>query len=176
MRASTILLPAGYGAGKRKAVYPGAGFALAAAAWTFQVFLPLRVTPFWQVDLPLIVLVFLALNRRSVKAGMLTGLCMGWAREFMTGGPSGVFGIVETVVGYAVSAAGLYINSGRPLARGAVFAAAFLLHRLLLFFIRVDLLEINDALDPLGWAGLAVLHALAGLLVYPFFDKLKTVR
>lgn len=176
MRASTILLPAGYGAGKRKTVYPGAGFALAAAAWAFQVFLPLRVTPFWQVDLPLIVLVFLALNRRSVKAGMLTGLCMGWAREFMTGGPMGVFGIVETVVGYAASAAGLYINSGRPLARGAVFAAAFLLHRLLLFFIRVDLLDIGDALDPLGWVGLAALHALAGLLVYPLFDKLKAVR
>lgn len=176
MRASTILLPAGYGAGKRKTVYPGAGLALAAAALALQVFLPLRVTPFWQVDLPLIVLVFLALNRRSVKAGMLMGLCMGWAREAMTGGPLGVFGIVETVVGYAASTAGIYINSGHPLVRGAVFALAFLLHRLLLFFIRAGLLDIGDALDPLGWAGLAALHALAGLLVYPIFDKLKTVR
>ena len=174
--ASTILLPAGYGASKRRTVYPGAGFALAAAALAAQGFLPLRITPFWQVDLPLVVLVFLTVSRRSVKAGMLTGMSMGWVRDAVTHGPLGVFGITETVVGYAASAASAYVNIEHFGIRGGILALSFILHRLLLFLVRGDLLGIDDAFEPLDWIALAVFHGAVGLLLYPLFDKLKTMR
>ncbi len=176
MRASTILLPAENNLKKYAgATYPGAGFALAAAALTLQGFLPMWNTPFSQVNLPLIVVVFLAITRRSVKMGMLVGMLMGWAQDTLTHGPLGVFGIVETFVGYAASFMGFYINVQYPGIRSMILFLSFLLHQALLFVVRNSFLGVDVLFDPLGWIALAVAHAVVGLLLYPLFDKLRRV-
>ena len=173
MRASTIPFPARHLEKKRAAMYPGAGFALAAGTLTIQGFLPLWAPPFAQVNLPLIAVVFLALTGRSVKTGMLAGMGIGWAQDALTHGPLGVLGIVETCVGYAAASMGLYINAAYPGIRSIILFLCFLLHRALLFAMRDGLLGVDVSFDPLGWTALAAVHAVAGLLLYPLFDKLK---
>ena len=176
MRASTIRLPAARQAKKHAGMYPGAGFALAAAALIVQGFLPMRPTPFSQVSLPLIVVVFLAISGRSSGAGMLAGMGIGWAQDALTHGPLGVFGIVQTCVGYAASSIGLYVNVGYPGIRSTILALSFLLHQALLLTIRNGLLGGDVSFDPLGWTAWAAVHAVVGLLLYPLFDKLKRAQ
>ena len=89
MRASTIRLPAARQAKKHAGMYPGAGFALAAAALIVQGFLPMRPTPFSQVSLPLIVVVFLAISGRSAGAGMLAGMGIGLGARCFDSRPPG---------------------------------------------------------------------------------------
>ncbi len=176
MRASPILLPAGRLPQKRAGMYPGAGFALAAAALTIQGFLPMRATPFSQVNLPLIVVVFLAVAGRGVGTGMLAGTGIGWAQDALTHGPLGVFGLAGTLVGYAASSMRLYVNVEYPGMRSAILALSFLLHQALLLTIRNGLLGGGVPFDPLGWTAWAAVHAVVGLLLYPLFDKLKRTR
>ncbi len=176
MRAAAVLLPAGARAKKHSDLYPGAGLALAALALTIQVFLSTQAAPFSLVNLPLIVVVFLAVTRRSVAMGMLMGMGVGWAQDALTHGPLGVFGIVSTFVGYAAASISLYIEVDYPGIRSVILALSYLLHEALLFSIRSSLLGVDVSFDPVAWVVLAAVHAGVGLLLYPLFDKLRRAR
>ena len=176
MRTSSSLLPVGSRAKKATDLYPGAGLALAALALTVQVFLSTQAAPFSLVNLPLIVVVFLAVTRRSVAMGMLTGMGIGWAQDTLTHGPLGIFGIVETFVGFAASSISLYIEVDYPGIRSVILAMSYILHQAVLFVIHNSLLGIEVVLDPVAWVVLAAVHAGIGLLLYPLFDKLKRAR
>ena len=176
MRASAILLPVGARPKKHTDLFPGASVALAVLALTIQVFLPTQAAPFSLINLPLTVVVFLAVTRRSVGWGMLMGMGIGWAQDALTHGPLGVFGIVATFVGYAASSISLYIEVEYPGIRSVILALSYLLHEALLFSIRGSLLGVDVPFDPVAWIVLAAVHAGVGLLLYPLFDTLKRAR
>jgi hypothetical protein len=64
-----------------------------------QAFLPLRLPFFSIFDLPLLVVIFFAMARRSQVAGLMTGAIIGILQDSLTHHPLGVDGIAKTVVG-----------------------------------------------------------------------------
>ena len=68
-----------------------------------QAFIPLKVQFFSIFDLPLLVVIFFAVARRSQVAGLLTGSIIGLLQDSLTHQPIGVYGIAKTVVGYGAS-------------------------------------------------------------------------
>jgi len=62
------------------------------------------------VDLPLIVVIFFSVSRRSPVAGTMTGTIIGLMQDGLTNHPFGVFGIAKAIIGYAAASIGFAID------------------------------------------------------------------
>src|SRR5438876_7505044 len=80
------------------------------AALFLQAFLPLRLHFFSIFDLPLLVVIFFAVARRSQVSGLLTGAVIGLLQDSLTHHPIGVYGIAKTVVGFGASSLGVRLD------------------------------------------------------------------
>jgi len=58
------------------------------------------------LELPLLVVVYFALMRRNQVSGLLIGAIVGLAQDSLSKNPLGMFGIVNTLVGYFASSIG----------------------------------------------------------------------
>src|SRR2546429_9628087 len=77
-----------------------------------KAFLPLRLHFFSIFDLPLLVVIFFAVARRSQVSGLLTGAVIGLLQDSLTHHPIGVYGIAKTVVGFGASSLGVRLGVG----------------------------------------------------------------
>src|SRR5437870_6976901 len=62
-----------------------------------QAFIPSRFPFFAMFDLPLLVVIFFAVARRSQIAGLITGALIGLLQDSLTHRPIGIYGIAKTV-------------------------------------------------------------------------------
>ncbi len=85
---------------------PPVAIAVPLVALFLQAFLPLRLHFFSLFDLPLLVVIFFAVARRSPVAGLLTGSLIGLLQDSLTHQPIGIYGIAKTVVGFGASSLG----------------------------------------------------------------------
>ena len=68
------------------------------------------------LDLPMMVVIFFAVARRNPVSGCITGAIIGLLQDAL-GGPShpiGMFGITDTIIGYAASSLGVKIDVENP--------------------------------------------------------------
>ena len=79
-------------------------FAVALVAALLLHLIGSRLLPEWPLilDLMLIVVVFHALDG-STLAGMLGGLAAGWVTDVVSGNAFGLFGLVDTIIGYSTA-------------------------------------------------------------------------
>src|SRR5581483_10395401 len=63
------------------------------AALFLQAFVPLRFPAVGMLDLPLLVVIFFAVARRSQVSGLLTGAVIGLLQDSLTHQPIGLYGI-----------------------------------------------------------------------------------
>ena len=127
------------------------------------------------IDLPMMVVIFFATARRNQTAGCITGAIIGLLQDAL-GGPShpiGMYGITDTIIGYAASSLGVRIDAENPGARFLITYGFLMVHEALYFGIGRGLLR-----QPLQWSwshvaigGLA--NAVVGVLVYRFLDRYK---
>lgn len=109
-----------------------------AAAIILQSSLPADWAPFVYVDLPLIVVVYFALQRDALEA-LLVGAIGGVATDALSFGLLGAGGFSKTLAAYLIVSLATRVNLGNPLARIPVLAGAsliddsvyVLLHRML---------------------------------------------
>src|SRR5690349_16359318 len=73
----------------------------------FQVYVPLFFQFLGFVEMPLLVVVYFALMRRSQISGLLVGALVGLAQDSLSKNPLGMFGIVKTLVGYFAASVGV---------------------------------------------------------------------
>jgi rod shape-determining protein MreD len=146
------------------------------AALLLQVCLPLYVQLAGLLDLPLMVLVYLALLRRDVITGLLTGTAVGLAQDGLTHGPMGLFGIIDTVIGYLASSVSLFIEVDYPGARAVLVGLFFLVHQTLFWVIQGALLGNPVVVHAPRTLILGAVHAGLALLLYRAMDRLKKVR
>src|SRR6516165_12328154 len=76
------------------------------AAILFQVYVPLFFQFLGFLEMPLLVVVYFALMRRSQIHGLLVGALVGLAQDSLSKNPLGMFGIVKTLVGYFAASVG----------------------------------------------------------------------
>lgn len=124
-------------------------------------------------DLPLLVVIFFAMARRSQVAGLVTGAVIGILQDSLTQYPLGVYGIAKTVVGYGASSLGVKLDTESVGTRALVISGFYVVHQVIYFTIARGLVGLN-----LHWSwsrelSAAVANAVLGVLLFTFLDRLK---
>jgi len=143
------------------------------AAVFLQAFVPLRIPFFSVFDLPLLVVIFFAMARRSPMAGLLTGAAIGLLQDSLTGNHIGLNGIAKTVVGYGASSLGAKLDVENAGTRLLVTVGFYIVHQVLYFTIARGLVGLD-----LHWSWpreliAAVANAVLGVFLFALMDRLK---
>lgn len=138
-----------------------------------QAFLPLRLHFFAIFDLPLLVVIFFAVARRSPISGLLTGAAIGLLQDSLTHQPIGVYGIAKTVVGYGASSLGVKIDVENAGTRLLVTLFFYVIHEILYFAVARWMLSLT-----LQWSwphelGSALANAALAVALFALLDRFK---
>lgn len=138
-----------------------------------QAFVPLRFPFFSIFDLPLLVVIFFAMARRSQVAGLITGAVIGILQDSLTHYPLGVYGIAKTVVGYGASSLGVKLDVESVGTRLLVTTGFYVVHQVIYFTIARGLvgLTIHWNWSRELWSALA--NAILGVFLFTLMDRLK---
>jgi rod shape-determining protein MreD len=143
------------------------------AAILFQVYVPLFLEFLSFLQMPLLVVVYFALMRRSQVSGLLVGALVGLAQDSLSKNPLGLLGIVNTLVGYFAASVGLRLDVDHPLIRLPLTFFFFLFHQLFYWLMVRALLGQQLAFDVQKTLVLGLLNAVVGVSLFHFLDKLR---
>ena len=154
--------------------YPILAYALVPlAALVLQAWLP-RVLGSWAwFDLPLVVTVYFALDRRSPIQGTLMGAGMGLFEDALSHHAIGVNGIAKTMVGFLAASIGVRIDVENHTIRLVMNFLLSLLSSALVVFVSRILLGLD-----LEWRWFTALftaigNSLIALILFPLLDRLQ---
>ncbi len=138
-----------------------------------QAFLPLRMSWFSYLNLPLLMVIFFAVARRNPVTGLLTGAVIGLLQDQLTQLPLGLSGIANTLVGYGASSLGVKLDVENAGSRFLVTIFFFALHEVAYFSVARGLVRMN-----LHWSwpheiGSAVVNAFVAVLLFQLMDRFK---
>jgi rod shape-determining protein MreD len=160
----------------RRARYPvWVFFVVPLAALLVQIYLPLFQTLRFvrKVDLPLLVTIYFALMRRSQIRGLTIGLVLGVAQDSFSLFYIGMYGLCKTMVGYFSASVGMQFDVEHPFVRVLLCLVFYVFHQFLYWVLQRAVLDQIVGFDILGELILAVLHALIGVAIFHFLDKLR---
>src|SRR5215831_1429277 len=81
------------------------------AAIAFQVYVPLFFPQLKFIELPLLVVLYFAVMQRGQIGGLLLGAVIGLAQDSLSSrSPLGMYGIVNTLVGYFAASVGMKLD------------------------------------------------------------------
>ena len=143
------------------------------AAILFQFFVPRFFEFLGFIEMPLLVVVYFALVRRSQIAGLLTGALVGLAQDSLNKTPIGMLGIVNTLVGYFASSVGLRIDVDHAAVRFPLTFFFYCFYQLLYWVMVRALMNRPMTLDWQRTLILALMNALIGVALFHFLDKLR---
>jgi rod shape-determining protein MreD len=144
------------------------------AAIVVQALLSKLFSWFAIIDLPLIVVIFFAVSRRSPAAGTLTGAAIGLAQDALTGRPIGINGIAKSIVGYIAASIGVRIDVDSLLTRVVMNFCFSFLNSAILFLINHRLLGQADA--QIGWLHELIRAVTNTVLAVPIFFLLDLAK
>ena len=138
-----------------------------------QAFLTHQFAFFSNFDLPLLIVIFFAMARRSQVAGLLTGAFIGLLQDALTSQPIGVYGIAKTVVGYGASSLGVKLDVENAGTRLLVTTGFYVVHEFIYFVIARGLVGQN-----LHWSWRHELisggaNAVLGVFLFALLDRVK---
>jgi rod shape-determining protein MreD len=87
------------------------------------------------LDLPLIIVIYFAVSRRSPVAGTVTGTVIGLLQDGLTGRPFGINGIAKAIIGYIAASVGFAVDVDNLINRVAMNFIFCLLQSALLYGI-----------------------------------------
>ena len=175
-RTNLTSVPITYTSQEQVEVYrfsPPAAIIIPLAALFLQAFLPLRLHFFSLFDLPLLVVIFFAVARRSQVAGLLTGSLIGLLQDSLTHQPIGIYGIAKTVVGFGASSLGAKLDVENVGARFLVTLFFYAVHEVVYFTVARGLVKLT-----LQWSwgheiGGALLNAATAAVLFTLLDRFK---
>ncbi len=140
------------------------------AALVLQAWLPRLLGRFAYMDLPLLVTIYFALNRRSPIHGTLLGAVLGMAQDGLTQGAIGIHGIANTVVGFLAASIGIRIVVENNFIRMVLNFAFTLLSSALVLFVVHVLLGLDWRSNWLDELLRAAGNGVIGLVLFPVLD------
>jgi rod shape-determining protein MreD len=143
------------------------------AAILFQVYVPLFFEFLSFLEMPLLVVVYFALMRRSQVGGLLLGALVGLAQDSLSKNPLGMLGIVDTLVGYFAASVGLRLDVDHPLIRLLLAFFFFLFHQFFYWLLAHALLGQQLVFEVQRTLVLGLLNAVVGVSLFHFLDKLR---
>ncbi len=135
-----------------------------------ESFLPVHFAPFAMLDLPLLLVIYFAIARRSPVTGVFSGAIIGVLQDAMTRQPLGVFGITNTVIGYLAGLVGNRIDTDNYVAR-LLFTFLFTLLHSFLYWLLIH----RFLAEQVSWSWIhepirAVLNAVVGVILFAILD------
>ena len=138
-----------------------------------QAFVPLRFHFFSIFDLPLLVVIFFAVARRSPVAGLLTGAAIGVLQDSLTGHPLGLYGIAKTVVGYGASSLGVKLDVENAGSRFLVTLFFYVVHEIAYFTVARGLVGLTLQWSWSRELGSALANAFLAVILFALLDRFK---
>jgi rod shape-determining protein MreD len=123
--------------------------------------------------LPLLVVIFFAVARRSPVAGLLTGALIGLLQDSLTHHPIGIYGISKTVVGYGASSLGAKIDVDNVGARFLVTLVFYVVHQIVYFTVARGLVKLTVEWSWGHELGAALLNAATAAVLFTLLDRFK---
>jgi len=142
-------------------------------ALVLQTFLPVVLPPAHLLDLPLLVVIYFSVTRRSRVFGTLFGSAVGLAEDALSHGFLGMFGVVKALVGYLGAWASVKFDLEQFLGRLALTAALVLFHSLALDELRRLLLESPPPFQPLDLASVVLLNSAVAVVLFQVLDRFR---
>src|SRR5215831_7527508 len=139
----------------------------------FQIYVPLFFPFAHFLEMPLLAVVYFALMRRSQISGLLIGAAVGLAQDSLSKNPLGMFGIVDTLVGYFAASIGLRLDVDHTFLRLVLCFFFFVFHQVLYWVLARALL---GQMLSLEWQRMLVqgaLNAVVGISLFHFLDRLR---
>ena len=143
------------------------------AAILFQVYVPLFFRFLGYLEMPLLVVVYFALMRRSQIGGLFIGAIIGLAQDSLSKAPLGMFGIVKTLVGYFAASVGVRLDVDNAFLRLFLAYFFFVFHQFFYWVMARALLGQQVAFELQQTLILALLNAVVGVILFHFLDKLR---
>jgi rod shape-determining protein MreD len=143
------------------------------AAILFQVYVPLFFQFLGFLEMPLLVVVYFALMRRSQIHGLLVGALVGLAQDSLSKNPLGMFGIVDTLVGYFAASVGVRFDVDNVILRLFLAFFFFVFHQFFYWVMTRALLAQPLTFEIQRTLILGLMNALVGIFLFHFLDKLR---
>lgn len=136
-------------------------------------FFPVHFAPAAILDLPLLLVIYFAIAKRSPVVGLCSGAVIGILQDALTREPLGTYGITKTVIGYIAGLLGNRIDTENHGARALFIFLLSLLQSGLYWTLVQKLLA-----QPLGWSWIhelvrAVVNAVVGVLLFALLDLFR---
>lgn len=138
-----------------------------------QVYLPLRFPSVLVLNLPVLVVIYFAVSRRSPIAGTLLGLVIGILQDAVTHLPLGINGIIDCILGYLAASIGLRIDVDNPGTRLMMNFTFLLLASILHVLILRSLLGMHAEWYWFHEFIRAIVNALLGVILFALLDRLR---
>jgi rod shape-determining protein MreD len=123
------------------------------------------------MDLPLLVIIYFALNRRSPIHGTLLGAILGMVQDGLTQGAIGIHGIANTIVGFLAASVGIRIVVDNNAIRMVLnFVLTLVSSAVVLFVVRV-LLGMDWHSSGFDELLRAIGNSLIGAVLFPLLDR-----
>ncbi len=148
-------------------------FAVPLAAILFQVYVPLFFQFLGFVEMPLLVVVYFALMRRNQIHGLLIGAAVGLAQDSLSKNPLGMYGIVNTLVGYFAASVGMRIDVDHSVIRLMLAFFFYIFHQFFYWVLARALLGQQLAFEWQRALMLGLLNAFVGVALFHFLDRLR---
>ncbi len=117
--------------------------------------------------------VYFALMRRSPVAGVLFGAGIGLAQDSLAKHPLGMFGIVNTLVGYFAASVSQRFDVQNPGVRLVLGFFFYFFHEFFFWVLTRALLGESLMFDPQKTIVLGLLNAAVAVPLYHILDKLR---
>jgi rod shape-determining protein MreD len=145
------------------------------AAIFFQIYVPQFFHFLSFLEMPLLVVVYFALMRRSQIQGLLIGALVGLAQDSLLGikNPLGMFGIVKTLVGYFAASVSVRFDVDNVLVRLLLAFFFFVFHQFFYWVMARALLNQQIGFDLQHTLLNGLLNGLVGISLFHFLDKMR---
>lgn len=142
----------------------------------FRVYIPQLIPQLAFLSLPLLIVVYFALMRRSQIAGVFFGAAVGLLQDSLSHQPIGMYGIVMTLVGYFAASVSLRFDVANVVIRFVLGFFFFFFHEFFYWVMARALL--GQALDFSAQQTLilGLLNAAVAIPLYHMLDKLKVTE
>ena len=138
-----------------------------------QVYVPRFVSFLAYLELPLLITVHFALNRRSPVAAVFYGMSIGLVQDSLSHQPIGMFGIVKTLVGYFAASVSMRFDVENPVVTFILSFFFYFFHQFFYWVLARALLGEAVNFDAQQTLIFGLLNAAVALPLFRILDKLK---
>ncbi len=153
---------------------PVVAFGVPALALFVTAYLPRLFPAVGIADLPLILVIYFSISRRSPIAGTFTGAALGLLQDTLSNQYIGVNGIAKSIVGYAAASVGLKVDVDNVITRAMLNFGFSLLQSAVLFVVQRVLL--GSALYQVQWVHEVLRAGVNTAVAIPIFLLLDLAR